>query len=197
MIHVHECGVIYRDLKADNCLANRKFDGSGLLVAVVKLTDFGTSELQSPEMGCHFNTPNKGSRRWMAPELYRWPGDEVKLYTWSVDVYSFGMTCYEVVTGEVPFGRSLFSRWFGEAVCSKGLRPTIPGNCPDELRELMTKCWAHSPEDRPTFKEIREMLWRSKLYHTIWKTHSDPDGMFAQQAIDGRKMFCGLMHQPR
>lgn len=71
----------------------------------------------------------------------------MKLYIWFVDVYSFGMICYEVVIGEVLFGRSLFLRWFGEVVCSKGLWFIILGNCLDELRELMIKCWVYSFED--------------------------------------------------
>jgi hypothetical protein len=167
MIHVHECGVIHRDLKAENCLINLEFDGMGLYVGVVKLIDFGTSELQSTEMGSNFKTPNVGTPPWMAPEVYGKIGDEVKLYTWSVDVYSFGMTCYEVVTGKVPFG-TIRGCALRELVCD-GHRPTIPSNCPHDLKNLMMKCWAHNPEDRPTFKNIRQSLWNLKLYYLIQK----------------------------
>ena len=119
MIHVHECGVIHRDLKALNCLVNREaiihrkqhdhvkrhkfsFLRRNFQGYVVKLTDFGESKLRSSEMGSNFNTRNRGTRAWMAPEVIG-KGDEINNYTWSADVYSFGMTCYEILTGETPF----------------------------------------------------------------------------------------------
>ncbi|KAG0630068.1 hypothetical protein M758_1G151800 [Ceratodon purpureus] len=167
MIHVHDCGVMHRDLKAENCLVSRVPEDDGY---VVKLIDFGESKLRSLEMGSHFKTRNRGTRAWMAPEVIGKEGDESKLYTWSADVYSFGMTCYEIITGEIPFGTVMGrARALPEMICA-GHRPVIPDYCPDDLREMMMKCWAHSPEDRPTFKEIRQTLWNLKLCHAIWKT---------------------------
>jgi hypothetical protein len=160
LVHVHECGVIYRDLKAENCLVNGRGDGY-----VVKLTDFGESKLRCSEMGSYFKTRDKGSRAWMAPEVMGNEKDE-RNYTWSADVYSFGITCYEVFTGEKPFGDITDLK---RRVCA-GDRPEIPGDCPEGLAELMRKCWAHNPGDRPTFKVIRQNLWNCKLCCTIWET---------------------------
>jgi serine/threonine protein kinase len=160
LVHVHECGVIYRDLKAENCLVNGKGDGY-----VVKLTDFGESKLRCSEMGSHFKTRNKGSRAWMAPEVMGNEKDEQN-YTWSADVYSFGMTCYEVFTGEKPFGDITLID-LKRRVCA-GHRPEIPDDCPRDLAKLMRKCWAHNPSDRPTFKDIQKGLWDFKLHCTIW-----------------------------
>ncbi|KAG0562583.1 hypothetical protein KC19_9G157500 [Ceratodon purpureus] len=164
MIHVHDCGVMHRDLKAESCLVNPRglIEGDGY---VVKLIDFGESKLRSLEMGSHFKTRNRGTRAWMAPEVIGKEGDESNLYTWSTDVYSFGMTCYEIITGEIPFGTVMGrARLLPEMICA-GHRPTIPDYCPDGLREMMMKCWAHSPGDRPSFKEIRQTLWNLKLCH--------------------------------
>lgn len=77
MIHVHECGVIHRDLKAQNCLVSRKSTGNGY---VVKLIDFGVSKLRTSEMGSNFKTRNRGSRSHMAPEVHAC-GDAIEAYT--------------------------------------------------------------------------------------------------------------------
>lgn len=102
----------------------------------------------------------------MVPEVHGKEGDEIRLYIWAVDVYSFGMTCFEILTGEEPF-RKIKGRTLTEMVCA-GHRPEIPPNCPEDLLQVMTKCWAQIPEDRPTFKDIRLNLWRCRLRYTIW-----------------------------
>jgi hypothetical protein len=40
----------------------------------------------------------------------------------------------------------------------KGERLRRPDNCPDELYDLMLKCWKRNPEDRPTFREVLDEL---------------------------------------
>jgi hypothetical protein len=47
-----------------------------------------------------------------------------------------------------------------------------PENCPDELYELLLKCWEQQPENRPMFKEIlaqlKAMVQASGLSHSVW-----------------------------
>jgi hypothetical protein len=93
MVHVRECKVIHRDLKPGNCLVSPEFRQDSLLglddvpmYYTVKLIDFGTSKLRGPE-NSYFLTKT-GTTIYMAPEL------SAKMpYTWSADVWSFGMTC--------------------------------------------------------------------------------------------------------
>ena len=40
----------------------------------------------------------------------------------------------------------------------KGLRPLVPSTCSDKWKELMEKCWAENPADRPSFDQIIEYL---------------------------------------
>lgn len=73
------------------------------------------------------------------------------------NVYSFGMVMWEMVTGEAAYAAySPVQAAVGIAAC--GLRPEIPKDCPQFLRNLMTKCWNNSPSKRPQFSEIVSLL---------------------------------------
>ena len=67
------------------------------LTKEMKLTDNGESKLWCLEMGSFFSSYNKGSQAWMALEVMGMEKDK-RSYTWSVDAYSFGMTCYKILT---------------------------------------------------------------------------------------------------
>ncbi|KAM3279351.1 hypothetical protein ACQJBY_046594 [Aegilops geniculata] len=93
---LHANGIIHRDLKPDNLLltANRK---------KLKLTDFG---LAREETVTEMMTAETGTYRWMAPELYSTvtlQRGEKKHYTNKVDVYSFGIVLWELLTNKMPF----------------------------------------------------------------------------------------------
>nr|GEV72290.1 serine/threonine-protein kinase HT1 [Tanacetum cinerariifolium] len=93
---LHANGIIHRDLKPDNLLltANQKS---------VKLADFG---LAREETVTEMMTAETGTYRWMAPELYSTVTlrqGEKKHYNNKVDVYSFGIVLWELVTNRMPF----------------------------------------------------------------------------------------------
>ncbi|KAI0519768.1 hypothetical protein KFK09_007229 [Dendrobium nobile] len=93
---LHANGIIHRDLKPDNLLltANQKN---------VKLVDFG---LAREETVTEMMTAETGTYRWMAPELYSTVTlrrGEKKHYTNKVDVYSFGIVLWELLTNRMPF----------------------------------------------------------------------------------------------
>lgn len=87
MEYLHAQGVIHRDLKSQNLLLNDEMR--------VKVADFGTSCL---ETACQATKGNKGTYRWMAPEMTK-----EKPYTRKVDVYSFGIVLWELTTCLLPF----------------------------------------------------------------------------------------------
>src|ERR1700737_2688231 len=84
--HAHRQGVLHRDLRPSNVLVTE----NGLL----KVADFGTSRFL--EIAAH-GTTVIGSPPYMAPEQFQ--GKSV----FASDIYSLGITMYQVLTGVLPY----------------------------------------------------------------------------------------------
>jgi serine/threonine-protein kinase len=84
--HAHRHGVLHRDLRPSNVLVT----DSGLL----KVADFGTSRFL--EIAAH-GTTVIGSPPYMAPEQFR------GMAVFASDVYSLGVTMYQMLTGTLPY----------------------------------------------------------------------------------------------
>lgn len=141
MEYLHSQGVIHRDLKSNNLLLNDEMR--------VKVADFGTSCLETQ---CQEIKGNKGTYRWMAPEMIK-----EKSYTRKVDVYSFGIVLWELTTALLPFqGMTPVQAAF--AVAEKNERPPLPESCQPALAHLIKRCWAANPSKRPDFSDIVGVL---------------------------------------
>jgi serine/threonine-protein kinase len=84
--HAHRAGVIHRDLRPGNMLVSEQ--------GILKVTDFGTSRFL--EIAAH-GTTVIGSPPYMAPEQFL--GKAV----FASDVYSVGVTMYQMLTGALPY----------------------------------------------------------------------------------------------
>ncbi|KAE8695342.1 putative Homeobox protein [Hibiscus syriacus] len=147
MEYLHANGIIHRDLKPSNLLlTNNKMH--------VKLADFGLA--REEVMGGM--TCEAGTYRWMAPELYSrdpLPIGAKKHYDHKVDVYSFAIVLWELLTNKAPFkGRDSVLVAYAAA---KNERPSLEG-LPTEIASLLQSCWAADPKIRPEFKEISAYL---------------------------------------
>lgn len=68
------------------------------------------------------------------------------------------------------------------AAAEQGLRPAIPAFCPIEYADLMRRCWAGRPEDRPSFAEILEILFALKKEHDGVGSTEDEHGVMSRIA---------------
>lgn len=82
-------------------------------------------------------------------------------YTAKADVYSFGMTCYEILTGKTPFSGLQPSAVYGKVLA--GERPKLPGHIDTRLSSLIQMCWDTDAEKRPMFSEICSRLQTLKV----------------------------------
>ncbi|KAL3525418.1 hypothetical protein ACH5RR_013790 [Cinchona calisaya] len=147
MEYLHVNGIIHRDLKPSNLLLTEDKN-------MIKLADFGLArEEAAGEM-----TAEAGTYRWMAPELFSIDPLKVgvkKPYNHKVDVYSFSMVLWELLTNNTPFkGRGSVMVAYAAAA---NLRPNVD-NIPKDIVPLLISCWAEDPADRPEFAQITDFL---------------------------------------
>ncbi|POG70680.1 kinase-like domain-containing protein, partial [Rhizophagus irregularis DAOM 181602=DAOM 197198] len=89
---------------------------------------------------------------YMSPEVLR--GYQ---YTKAADIYSFGIIMNEFLSEEIPFNDIPHDEFLAIKIC-KGLRPTISKDIPKLLADLIIKCWDAEIENRPTIKELYQIL---------------------------------------
>lgn len=139
MLHLHSEGIIHRDLAARNVLLTE--DNIG------KISDFGMSRPGS-DSATSIKTLS-GPIRWMSPESIA-----SHSYSTKSDVYSFGVLLWEIVTnGETPLINMTTSQ-VAIARRDRNLTPEIPEDAPLLLADLIKRCWATDPSERPTFKSM-------------------------------------------
>lgn len=148
MTYLHSKGILHGDLKTVNVMVDKN---------LALIADFGLSKVaQQAPSPATTEAAFAGTPGFVAPELIA--GEELQA---PADVFSFAMVAYEVVShGKQPFDDepNVASILFKVAV--KRARPERPDGVRDDVWQLIERCWAHEPSDRPTFVEVREELRR-------------------------------------
>jgi len=101
LVYLHKNGIIHRDIKPANILIKEGYDGE-----VAKITDFGISKA-SDSVNHHSNSALVVSIPYMAPEqlnVKKYGIDEKISY--NLDLWSLGVTIYEIITGKILFKNS-------------------------------------------------------------------------------------------
>ncbi|KAJ8020060.1 Mitogen-activated protein kinase kinase kinase 13-B [Holothuria leucospilota] len=137
MDYLHSRKIIHRDLKSPNVLVSTN--------DLLKISDFGTSkEWNEKSTKMSF----AGTVAWMAPEVIR-----NELCSEKVDVWSFGVVLWELLTGEMPY-KDVDSSAIIWGVGSNSLQLPIPSTCPEGFKILMIQCWSAKTKNRPNFRQI-------------------------------------------
>ncbi|CAN6199811.1 unnamed protein product [Urochloa humidicola] len=147
MEYLHSKDIIHFDLKCDNLLVNLN-DPSR---PICKVADFGLSKVKQTTM---VSGGMRGTLPWMAPEMLEMSSNMVST---KVDVYSFGIIMWEILTGQEPYAGMHHGGVIG-GILSNTLRPPVPPTCDPQWRDLMEQCWSNEPEKRPTFTKVVSRL---------------------------------------
>ncbi|KAM0071272.1 putative protein kinase TKL-Pl-6 family [Helianthus debilis subsp. tardiflorus] len=147
MEYLHSKNIVHFDLKCDNLLVNMRDPQR----PVCKVGDFGLSRIKRNTL---VSGGVRGTLPWMAPELLN--GSTTRVSE-KVDVFSFGITLWEILTSEEPYANMHCGAIIG-GIVKDTLRPSIPDRCEPEWKKLMEQCWSTDPTNRPSFTEITNRL---------------------------------------
>ena len=155
--YAHQNGIVHRDIKPQNILISRD--------RVAKITDFGIARAASSTT-ITMTGVQMGSVHYFSPEQAR--GGNVGPQS---DIYSMGVTLFEMVTGRLPFDGDS-----NVAIAVKHLQetPPVPSSLmqglPKGLDSIITKCMQKSPERR--YQTMRQLV--SELDSLL----VDPNGVY-------------------
>ncbi len=166
MEDLHRCDLIHGDLKASNILVTsvimdpkgEEVDGSQQasesMYFYVKIGDFESSD------------GVVGTRFWRAPEVLQALENDVKpILSPAADVYSYGMLCYELLTGLIPFEGCGCSNKAQILKILSGQRPELPAHVNLTMKELLRACWHTKLWERPEWTWIIKTLKEELIVH--------------------------------
>ncbi|KAK2143904.1 hypothetical protein LSH36_801g03048 [Paralvinella palmiformis] len=180
MAYLHSSDIrSHGNMKSSNCVVDSRF--------VLKITDFGlhslrhNEELQEEDTYVYYR-----AKLWTAPELMRMHSPPPE-GTQKSDVYSFSIICQEIVYRNGPFYvatmdlspqgeynvriEKRFSQIYRKVKNGQRpyFRPTLDQlddeeGCSEELANMISKCWAEDPVDRPDFHALKSILRKINKY---------------------------------
>ena len=172
-LHSQQSPVVHQDIKPDNILITS--DGRYVI------SDFGISRTFRTKMSRTNNNSSSGTIAYMGPERF----SEKPMIVLASDIWAFGMTLYELMTGDVL--------WEGMGGCVQlnGARiPAISGKFSPELANLVTSCLAAETWNRPTATQIND-------YATAWLQHRTMPPLPIQNVIPEYKPTPASVPEPQ
>lgn len=134
LAYAHDHGILHRDIKPGNLLVDRE--------GKLWLTDFGVAKL-ADDVTLTATGDIPGTLRYIAPEAFHAAGDE------RVDIYSLGLTLYELLVGAPAFEDTDRARLVsriqqGSPKPPRLIRPDLPR----DLETILLRAMAHDPDAR-------------------------------------------------
>lgn len=151
----HEMGIIHRDIKPQNIMIST--DGK------VKVADFGIARAANGET---LNASAMGSVHYSSPEQVRGGYSDGKS-----DIYSLGISMYEMVTGQLPFDGDSTVNVAIKHLQEEIVPPSrIVPNIPRSTEQIILKCTQKSPDKR--YQNMAELI------RDIKQSITNPNGSF-------------------
>jgi hypothetical protein len=151
----HAVGVVHRDVKPDNIMLTTAAPG-------LKLLDFGIAKLYAAVHGHDSDAMTRtgmiiGTPAYMAPEQVL----GAREVSDRADVYAVGVVLFRLLSKRQPFETEspremMMSRLLDDAPSVRALQPLVP----ESLAQLVDRCLAREPDQRPSAAELAVRLGR-------------------------------------
>ncbi|XP_066889340.1 serine/threonine-protein kinase STK11 isoform X4 [Kogia breviceps] len=148
--YLHSQGIVHKDIKPGNLLLTTG--------GTLKISDLGVAEALHPFAEDDTCRTSQGSPAFQPPEIAN------GLDTFSgfkVDIWSAGVTLYNITTGLYPFEGDNIYKLFENI--GKG-EYTIPGDCGPPLADLLQGMLEYEPAKRFSIQQIRQHSWFRKKH---------------------------------
>ncbi|XP_011812061.1 PREDICTED: leukocyte tyrosine kinase receptor isoform X2 [Colobus angolensis palliatus] len=145
--YLEENHFIHRDIAARNCLLSCTGPSR-----VAKIGDFGMA--RDIYRASYYRRGDRALLpvKWMPPEAFL-----EGIFTSKTDSWSFGVLLWEIFSlGYMPYPGGTNQEVLDFVVAGGRMDP--PRGCPGPVYRIMTQCWQHEPELRPSFASILERL---------------------------------------
>lgn len=180
-LHALEPPIVHQDVKPANVL----LDDTGHYA----LTDFGISAQRGGVHGYYFDDENSGTMAYMAPERFQKDAEPMA----KSDIWGFGATLHEILTGKVPFGEDggLVQPDGDVTIDFEGLQIS------DDIKKLICTCLNKNPLERPTARELVDAA-NQKIFRPTTKSRSlgKVIGIVCTLIAIGLGSWYLLSHQP-
>ena len=165
----HDLGIVHRDIKPENILVTRKVG--------VKVTDFGLSRFFTGADAVHLTQSGVtlGTPLYLSPEQAQGhPLDHRS------DLYSFGVTCYHLLTGQPPFrGQTAVEVALKHVTDHPRPLAEVRRDLPPDLCGMVHKLMAKKPDDRyAAAREVLRDLAKVKEGLSLGLTQFGPGGPY-------------------
>ncbi|SNX83589.1 related to ser/thr protein kinase [Melanopsichium pennsylvanicum] len=145
--YLHKSGIIHRDIKAANILLTS--------TGKILLCDFGVAASLASNSVHSKRSTFVGTPYWMAPEVIT----EGETYDQKADVWSLGITIYEMATGNPPLADVEQMRVIMLIPKSKPPRLPLDGDFSAAMRDFVAACLNEEPKERATSDELNKLKW--------------------------------------
>ena len=157
LLDIHNAEKVHKDFHSGNILY---YHASIPLIGDLGMCQPANNEEQSVKKEGVY-----GVLPYMAPEVLC-----KHQYTKAADIYSLGVIMNEYLSEEIPYNDISHDHILAVKIC-EGLRPKISEDTPKLLADLIIKCWDAKAENRPTAKELHQIL--DKFYKERYDEDSE------------------------
>lgn len=160
-LHNLETPIVYRQLRPgnvilsgdSNCMLDPEF---GVIREILKII---TSRMRLTAVMTSGGNKILDSA-YLAPEVLSDDKSSSMSSSCASDIYSLGLVILEMTTGQAPFNLLQSDLEVYRAVVVEHERPAIPTNVPAPLASLIKRCIDQLPENRPTSRDVLDILVR-------------------------------------